>query len=268
MYEKSRMNWISDRPLAWRARGMVTVIVLLVGCSNASAGLLTTNFVLRLQSRVNTLTNTVEAQATEIAAAEEALSAAQTDIETLQNGLASAIAQIQNLIAENQTQGQALAQAQADLGTLSGQIQTQQQQIQNLTTENQNQDQAIAAVAASITKEVRAFVYSNRGVGLDFVYINPAPLNNPGTSVVVESTGVFLVTLEGPAGWFPNATEAVAVATAEVAAGVPGSTHPGRVATVAYVSSTNTRVQYRVRLHDSTGAPITDAFNLVILTRD
>ncbi|MCC6488573.1 MAG: hypothetical protein IT364_13840, partial [Candidatus Hydrogenedentes bacterium] len=76
------------------------------------------------------------------------------------------------------------------------------------------------------------------------------------------------VTLAGPAGSFPNAADAVAVATPEVNADVAGSGGPTLSATVATVAASDTNMQYRVRIHDADGTAVTAAFNLVVLSRD
>jgi hypothetical protein len=228
-------------------RGIAVIAVMLVGVYSASAKPGNGKPFKQLQAQIDVLNDTVQDQVTDLEALQEALSQAQTDIGTLQTDLATALGLI---------------------GTLDTQVQSQDQQIQDLTTENQNQDQAIADLAAMITKEVRAFVYSNRGLGGDFIVINPAPLNNPGSSVVEESAGVFLVTLDGPVGSFPNAGDSVAVATPEVDADAPGSGGPTLSATVAQVAASDTNMQYRVRIHDADGNPVTAAFNLVILSRD
>lgn len=228
-------------------RGIVVLAVLLAGAHVASAKPGNGKPFKQLQAQINVLNETIQDQQTDLDSLEQALSQAQTDIGTLQSDLADAVSQI---------------------GALNTQVQSQQTEIQNLATENDNQDQAIADLAAMITKEVRAFVYSNRGLGGDFIVINPAPLNNPGSSVVEESAGVFLVTLDGPAGSFPNAADSVAVATPEVNADVAGSAGPTLSATVAQVAASDTNMQYRVRIHDADGNPVTAAFNLVVLSRD
>lgn len=228
-------------------RGLVVVAALLLTAYSASARPGRGKPFQQLQTQIDALNDTIQQQTTDLDALMQGLQQAQQDIATLQTDLAT---------------------AQSQIGTLQTENQTQDTQIQQLINDNQAQDQAIANLAASITKEVRAFVYSNRGLGADFVFINPTPLDNPGSSVVEESPGIFLVTLDGPAGSFPNASEAVAVATPEVNASTAGSDGPSLMATVSLVSSSDTNMQYRVRIHDADNNPVTAAFNLVVLTRD
>jgi hypothetical protein len=61
---------------------------------------------------------------------------------------------------------------------------------------------------------IRAFVFSNIGLGGNFAIFNPASIATDSTITQVR-TGVFLVTLNGPAGSFPNANNVVAVATVD-----------------------------------------------------
>ncbi|MCC6695195.1 MAG: hypothetical protein IT365_06150 [Candidatus Hydrogenedentes bacterium] len=268
-------------------RGIAAIAVML-GCAHSAAAKPGITGPFRyMQNQINALKQTVEQQAGELDATKQDLTEAQSEIDSLQDDLSDAKSEIDALKQTVQQQStdmtalqQALTQAQSDIGTLQdslttalGQIgslntlvQNQQQDIEDVEAKNVAQDSAITAVDNKITKEVRAFVYSNRGLGGDFVVINPAPLDNPNSSVVLESTGVFLVTLKGPAGSFPNAADAVAVATPENDAGAAGSAGAARSATVALVTQASDTMQYRVRIHDANGNPVTSAFNLVLLT--
>jgi hypothetical protein len=120
-------------------------------------------------------------------------------------------------------------------------------------------------IGPSGSSVVRAFVYSNIGLGGNFAIFNPAQLSSAST-IVQERTGVFLVTLNGPAGSFPNPNNVVAVATAEVNSDASGDTAPMFANTALVSGNGSTQIQYLVRTFNASGSLETCSFNLVIMT--
>ncbi len=112
---------------------------------------------------------------------------------------------------------------------------------------------------------IRAFVYSNIGVGANFAIFNPASLASSSTITQVR-TGVFLVTLNGPAGSFPNPNNSVAVVSAEVNSDTSGDSMPAFAATSIVSGNGSTQLQYMVRTFNAAGVLEPHAFNLIITT--
>ena len=121
------------------------------------------------------------------------------------------------------------------------------------------------ATGAAGPSVVRAFVYSNIGVGGNFAIFNPSTIA-AGSTITEVRTGVFLVTLNGPSGAFPNPNNSVAVVSVEGNGDTSGDSMPDFATTSIVSGNGSTQLVYMVRTFNASGALEAHAFNLVIMT--
>jgi Collagen triple helix repeat (20 copies) len=124
---------------------------------------------------------------------------------------------------------------------------------------------ATGAVGPAGPSVIRAFVYSNIGVGGNFVIFNPASIAASST-VVLQRTGVFLITLNGPAGSFPNPNNAVAIVSVEGNSDASGDSMPDFATTSIVSGNGSTQLQYMVRTFNAAGTLETHPFDFLVMT--